>query len=452
MEFNDSSSVSASQLSARKVVTKVVTKDILVATSTNQCLLMPTLTKKEIDAAKPVDGKDRYIADGGGLFLKVAANGSKSFVFRYSYGKHRRLMTLGKYGKGGLTLAEAREKHADARKTLASEVDPLQMAQAARQELKTALTVEQLGEEWLSRVIDKQFKRPEDVRRLVKVNIYPRIGKFLAKDITSREVAMVINKITDRGAPVQANRVLRIVKKLFAYAVEQSHIASNPVIMTIKGAGGTESSRERNLSFEEIAAVLKDIKSGGGNTSWQVRSILEVLFLTGQRSGEVCGMEWKHIDFDAYLWKIPAMNTKSERAHTVHLSKEVVAVLKQIQLKTGLHQYVFTSEEDDKRHIETRSLSQALRKRLKREDMETIQPFTPHDLRRTVASRMSDMSIAPHVIEKILNHMMTGVMGVYNRGEYLPERKAALELWGQRIAQLASGDISNVVFLKVAAA
>ena len=412
---------------------------------------MNALTVKEIKAAKPSEGKDTFLPDGGGLFLKVAGNGSKSFVFRYTYGARRRLMTLGTYPE--LELAQARQKHLEARKALDSGVDPLQVNQAAQQALKAALTVEQLGTEWMARVIEKQFKKPEEVRRMLIVDIYPRIGKFLAKDITSRETALVINRVVDRGAPVQANRVLRTLKKLFTYAVEQSHIDTNPVTMTIKGAGGKEVSRERNLTLDEIHAVLTEFDTTAAKTSWQVRNIIKLLILTAQRSGEVCGMEWKHVNLDGGVWTLPKDITKSERAHVVHLSAQALAILKEIEPLTGGNRYVFTSEKDDKRHIETRSLSQALRKRLADSDLRDMEQFTPHDLRRTAASRMADMSIAPHVIEKILNHVMTGAMGIYNRADYYAERKEALTRWGDRIEQLMNNDEnSNIVFLNGQAA
>jgi integrase len=412
---------------------------------------MASLTVTKINAARPEDGKDTFLADGNGLFLKVAVSGRKSFVFRYTYGNRRRLMVLGTYPE--LELAKARQKHLEARRTLEAAADPLQVNQATQQALKAARTVEQLGSEWLTRVIDKDFKRPEEVHRMLSAYIYPRIGKFLAKDITGREAAMVVNKIVDRGSPVQANRVLRTLKKLFAYAVEQSHIDTNPVTMTIKGAGGKEESRERNLSFDEIRAVLREFETTKAKTSWQVRNIIKLLLLTAQRPGEVCGMEWRHVNLDTGIWALPKDITKSDRAHIVHLSAQALATLKEIQPLTGSDRYVFTSEKDDKRHIETRSLSQALRKRLIGSDLRHMESFTPHDLRRTAASRMADMSIAPHVIEKVLNHVMFGAMGIYNRADYFAERKEALALWGERIEQLTNNsENGNVVFLSERAA
>ena len=404
---------------------------------------MPILTVTAIKAAKPIDSRDRFLPDGNGLFLKVAANGSKSYVFRYTYGSRRRLMTLGTYP--ALDLAKARQKHLEARQTLKSGADPLQINHAVQQAFKGALNVEQLGDEWLRRVIDRQFKKPEEVRRMLITDIYPRIGKYLAKDITSREAALVVNKVVDRGSPVQANRVLRTLKKLFAYAVEQSHVTENPVTMTIKGAGGREEPRKRNLTLDEIMTILQLFETSSSRTSWQVRAIIKLLVLTAQRSGEVCGMEWKHLSLDRRIWIIPKEITKSDRSHVVHLSPQAIQILRNVEPLTGSERYVFTSDKDISRHIETRSLSQAVRKRLADTELSSIVPFTPHDLRRTAASRMADMEVPPYIIEKILNHVMVGAMGIYNRGEYIEEREQALEKWGAFVEKLVVKSASDGV-------
>jgi len=404
---------------------------------------MPNLSAKTIEFAKPAAARDTYISDGNGLNFKIAKNGTKSFCYRYTYGSKRRLMNLGSYPE--VTLSVARQRHLEARRQLESGIDPLQVNAANRQSMLASINVAQLTEEWLGRVIQKEYKHPEEVRRMLSADILPSIGRMLLKDVTNRDIALLINKIVDRDAKVQANRVLRTLKKLFAYAVEQSHIKVNPITMTIKGAGGREFSRQRNLSFDEIALFQTELMSSTGSTSWQVRTILWILLLTGQRSGEVCGMQWKHLNLKDGVWIIPAELTKSERTHKVHLAPSVLKRLLEIQAVTGNSPYVFQSDRlkqtsDKSESILTRSVSQALRKFLSRPALKDIEQFTPHDLRRTVASRMADLEVAPHVIEKILNHAMEGVLAVYNRAEFMQERLAAMNLWGQKMDELMVSD------------
>ena len=411
---------------------------------------MPTLTTRRIDSEKQDLGKDRRIADGLGHYLKVARNGTKTFTFRFTYGIKRHELTLGTYP--ATTLAEARQKLAEARRTLESGKNPLQAHQAQQQALKTALTVADLITEWHARVLTKTYKRPEFALDTLKRDVESQIGKFLIKDVTARDVALLVNKVVDRGSPVAANRTLLITRNLFAYAVEQHHIDATPVTMTRKGAGGKETPRDRVLSFEELRAVLKTLDAHTGRTSWQSRMALKLIVLTGQRPGEVTSMEWAHVDLENSIWRIPSTLTKSARAHTVHLSPQVVALLEEIRPLTGAAAHVLRSASNDAKPVDRHSVSHAVRDLFLETVFADIAHFTPHDLRRSFATRLSDLGTAPHVIEKILNHQMTGVMAVYNRAEYQTERRDALDLWGSKIDELQTTDQANVVHLKRSAA
>ena len=411
---------------------------------------MPSLTTRRIDSEKHDLSKDRRIADGLGHYLKVARNGTKTFTFRFTYGIKRHELTLGTYP--ATTLAEARQKHADARRVLESGKNPLQAQQAHQQAMKTALTVAELIAEWHSRVLTKTYRRPDDTLGTLKRDVESQIGKFLIKDVTPRDVALLINKVVDRGSPVAANRTLSLTKKLFAYAVEQHHVGATPVIMTRKGAGGKETSRDRALSFEELRAVLKTLDSHAGRTSWQARMALKLIILTGQRPGEVTSMQWAHLDLNNSVWRIPATMTKSARAHTVHLCPQLVALLTEIRPLTGQATHVLQSTSNEAKPVDRHSVSHAVRDLFLDAAFADMAHFTPHDLRRSFATRLSDLGVAPHVIEKILNHQMTGMMAVYNRAEYQAECRAALDLWGAKVEELRTTDQANVVHLNRSAA
>ena len=411
---------------------------------------MPTLTTRRIDSEKPDRSKDRRIADGLGHYLKVARNGTKTFTYRYSYGNKRHELTLGTYP--ATALAEARQKLAEARRTLESGKNPLQAQHAQKQALKAALTVTDLITEWHSRVLTKTYRRADAALSTLKRDVESQIGKFLVKDVTARDVALLVNKVVDRGSPVAANRTLLLTKKLFAYAVEQHHIDATPATMTRKGAGGKEKSRERALSFEELRTVIKTLDTHPGRTSWQARMALKLLILTGQRPGEVTSMEWAHLDLDAATWNIPAAMTKSARTHTVHLSSQVIDLLDEVRPLTGTAVHVLRSTSNEAKPFDRHSVSHAVRDMFLDAAFPRMLHFTPHDLRRSFATRLSDLGTAPHVIEKILNHQMTGAMAVYNRAEYLAERRAALDLWGAKIEELRTTEEANVVHLKRSAA
>lgn len=428
----------------------MVTNPASTVTSYTLAVTMTTLTARRIDSEKPDPDKDRRIADSLGLYLKVARNGTKTFTFRFTYGIKRHELTLGTYP--ATTLAEARRKHTEARRTLESGKNPLQAEHAQQQALKTALSVSDLITEWNTRILTKTYKRPEAALSTLKRDVESQIGKFLIKDVTARDVALLVNKVVDRGSPVAANRTLLLTKKLFGYAVEQHHISATPVTMTRKGAGGKETSRDRALSFEELRIVCKTLDTHPGRTSWQARMALKLIILTGQRPGEVSAMEWAHIDLENAVWRIPAVLTKSARTHTVHLSPQVISILTTIHSLTGSAAHVLQSTSNAAKPFDRHSVSHAVRDLFTEDGFASVEPFTPHDLRRSFATRLSDLGTAPHVIEKILNHQMGGVMAVYNRAEYQNERCAALDLWGRKIEELSTTDKTNVVHLQRSAA
>ena len=159
-----------------------------------------------------------------------------------------------------------------------------------------------------------------------------------------------------------------------------------------------------------------------------------------------------HLDLNNSVWRIPATMTKSARAHTVHLCPQLVALLTEIRPLTGQATHVLQSTSNEAKPVDRHSVSHAVRDLFLDAAFADMAHFTPHDLRRSFATRLSDLGVAPHVIEKILNHQMTGMMAVYNRAEYQAECRAALDLWGAKVEELRTTDQANVVHLNRSAA
>ena len=162
--------------------------------------------------------------------------------------------------------------------------------------------------------------------------------------------------------------------------------------------------------------------------------MVEFLALTGQRRDEVGRMAWHHVDLDRHLWVIPPEHSKNGKPHIVHLSDQATCVLRKIP-RTGA--LVFS--------IDGKRLFQGYSKAKTRLDQGSgVSGWTLHDLRRTVVSGMARLGIAPHVADKILNHQsgtISGVAAVYQRHEFLIERKEALCRWGQHVANLTASEI-----------
>ena len=189
------------------------------------------------------------------------------------------------------------------------------------------------------------------------------------------------------------------------------------------------------LTDDELGAVWCAAERLDGAFS----GIVRLLILTAQRRGEVAGMRWSELDLTAQTWTIPGSRTKNHDAHVLPLSACVAGL---IRLQPRTHdELVFPARGNEQ---STFSGFSKLKRRL--EQLSRVQEFTLHDLRRTAATGMARLGVAPHVVERVLNHStgtFGGVAGIYNRFAYLPEMRQALELWSAHVAGLAEARTSN---------
>jgi integrase len=186
-----------------------------------------------------------------------------------------------------------------------------------------------------------------------------------------------------------------------------------------------EVARDRVLSDDELAKVILaarqiDDRYGG---------IVELLALTGQRREEVAKLAWGELDLMQRVWTIPKSRTKNAKPHVVQLSDQSIAVLRRME-KQGPH--VFAAHG-------TKPFRDFTVAKRKLDELSKVTGWRVHDLRRTCVSGMARLGVAPHVADKILNHQsgtISGVAAVYQRHEFLRERKGALERWGAHVAEI----------------
>jgi integrase len=233
-----------------------------------------------------------------------------------------------------------------------------------------------------------------------------------------------------------------------------------------------ERTRDRVLSDDEIRWFWQ----GCEEIDWPFGPLFKLLLLTAQRRDEVAGVVRSEIDLENRVWAIPRYKTKTDRGHEVHLSKLAIVVLRQLPRITNGHgeALIFTVTGDTsvsgfsraKRRLDAAMLrahrralglpenDRELRKQLGFPTNKLLPVEIPdwrlHDLRRTATTGMARLNIPPHVVDKVLNHAsgtIRGVAAVYNRFEYLEERRAALEAWGRYVANLVTPAVPNVITL-----
>jgi len=186
-----------------------------------------------------------------------------------------------------------------------------------------------------------------------------------------------------------------------------------------------EVARDRVLDDTELVLVLFAARQIGGPYG----AIVEFLALTGQRREEVARLAWEELDLEQRVWTIHKSRTKNGKTHTVHLSEQTLAVLKRAR---RLGRLVFSP-------LGSTPFQQFSRAKRQLDQISGVTNWRLHDLRRTCVSGMARLKIAPHIADKILNHQsgtISGVAAVYQRHEFLDERKEALDRWGAHVARI----------------
>ena len=407
-----------------------------------------TFTDTRIRKLKSIDKK--YIrGEGNGFNVRVMPSGVKTWLYLFSIGSKRREMKLGNYPE--VTLEAARVKFEDARRKVKNGIDPISEKEQEIDNRIKALTVENLAKEYMERhaKVNKRKSSWTEDERLLNVNVLPEWGKRKAHDIKKRDCVILLESFMDR--PALCHNVLKLTRKMFNFAVERDIIEFSP-FNKVKAPVQIKS-RERTLTEEEIKAFLTT-ELPKASMSPEVKNILKFALLTGQRVGEICGINTAELDGN--WWTIPAERTKNGVSHRVYLTITALDLLGSPQ---GLYYFPSPSSNNlEEKHIAPNAISSAIRRNLK--DYKARRPikgdtlkmvkvadsrkmslnhFTPHDLRRTCATFLSQLGFMDEVIDAVLNHKKNGVIRIYNKNTYDDEKKRALEAWDKKLSLITIG-------------
>jgi integrase len=390
-------------------------------------------------------------AEAGGLYLRVYPNGRKAWLCVYSIDGKRKWFTLGTYPT--TSLEKARKKHRHVKELLDDGKDPALVALEEKIERRQAPAVEELVKEYLEKWAKPRKKSWEEDKRALEKDVTPTWGKRKAKDITKRDVVLLLESLVERGSPVQSNNLLEKVRKMFNFAVERDILKASPC-HGVRPLHKRES-KERTLAEEEIKTFWTSLDTA--SMSDEAKRALKLILVTAQRPGEVAGMHSREIE--GRWWTIPAERSKNGKAHRVYLTDLAVEIIGEVPENAHLFSPGRFYGEDGKHKrqkvgrpgdpIQGNSLAQALRKNLS-PDKEAgaskipIKAFTPHDLRRTAATNMASLGYGI-VVDKVLNHTDRRVTAIYDRYSYDREKQLALEAWGRKLEGIVSGRITGNV-------
>lgn len=355
-----------------------------------------------------------------------------------------RRLTLGRYGS--ISLAEARVKYTEAKKAVEDGRDPAADKVEHNRAERDAETVAELVELYLAKWARPRKRSAHEDERILYKDVVPIWGKRRAKDIRRRDVIALLDAIVERGAPIQANRTLACVRKMFNWAVKRDLLDASPSVQIDRPAD--ENIRDRALSDEEVKTFWNGLEKGAMTAS--IRLALKLQLVTGQRRGEILSAEWSEIDIEDKVWTIPAEKAKNNLLHAVPLSPLALKILGTIKRDGGESGLVFPSPRKKDCPITGRAVTNAVRHNL---HLIGVFDVTPHDLRRTAATQLSKLGTSRVVLSQILNHMDKSVTARYDTHRYLPEKRAALDRWAAHLEAVISGEAtpSNVVELKPSA-
>ena len=399
--------------------------------------LTDTFVKNTKHTGSPTGDKH---ADGGGMYLLIKAAG-KYWRMDYKFADKRKTLTFGVYP--AVSLAKARQRREKARELLADGIDP-NIAKTEEKQAKAAAAVnsfEAIAREWHETKASgwSVTHRETTIERMEK-NIFPWLGTRPLTEIEAPEVLATLHRIEARGAIDTTHRIKSIMSTVFRYAIATGRAVRNPAAEVGVALKTTVKGHHPAITeLKRFAQMMRDIYAYSGSNI--TRAAVQIHALTFQRPNEIRDMEWAEVDLEAGVWIVPAARMKGvlERkahgdAHTVPLSTQAVAVLKDLRPLTGHGVKVFPGERGEGRSISENTARQALR------SMGYLD-HVPHGFRASARTLIREsLHYDKEVIERQLSHGSDEALGgAYDRTQFLIERAKMMQTWGDYLDKLRSG-------------
>ena len=396
-------------------------------------------------AATPNQGHHEYKdTQAKGLYVRIYSTGLGNFIHRYKIKGVRRVYTFDGIALNprstekeiSTALSKARALHQDQRNKLAIGLDVAIERDLNAKAILAIPTVSDFAYTFIERYAKPKNKAWQEQERILKADVLPLIGALKINAVERKHIIKLLDKKEDAGAPVARNRLLSLLSKVFAFALERALIDVNPALGIKKLP---EQARERTLTTDEIKR-LWSATSNESNFSISTRLVLRLALLTGQRIGELCQMSESQINGD--LWTIPT--TKNGLPHSVPLCPMALDLIDTAK-PYSVNGLLFPNTKGGVME------SQILSKVMERIAWDSTDRPNPHDLRRTFTTGISKLGFNRLIQDKVTNHKDNSVGGIYDRNDYRKEKRQALEAWERYINEVLTGEpVSNVITFKTA--
>lgn len=400
------------------------------------------LSDTKIRNAKPQE-KLYKLTDRDGLTLFINPNGSLLWKLRYNFNKKPNTLALGAYP--AVSLKEARERCAEARKLLAAGLDPNAEKRRKIDEAKIASTntfkaiADELNEKRRADGLAPATLRKSEWFTSFLVDAFENTP---ISNIKRRDVHDVLQSIEKKGTYETAKRCARFASNIFEYALNTGRIEYNPATSIARALVAPKVEHYAAIiEPKAVGQLMRDIAAYQGRALTRIALGLSPhLFV---RPGELRQAEWTELDFDKAIWCIPAAKMKMRSDHTVPLSRQALALFREAEAIRHNSKYVFPGQQSWKRPMSENTINQALRRMGYANDQ-----MTAHGFRSTASTLLNESGLwKPDAIERALAHKdSNAVRGIYNRGAYWEERVKMAQWWSDYLEQLRDG--ADIITLK----
>lgn len=416
---------------------------------------------RQILALRPTDRSlEIGVSDARGLTLRLLPSGLKSFEFRYvAIAGRRRRMVLGTYP--ALSLSEAKRKALALRLAVVEGRDPAGERLAEREAARTGETFAELAEAYwpaAERGLHGGRRRPKTPgviraeRSRYRLHLEPKLGRRKFAEFTRRDIRMFMRELaaTSGMSPNGVASVGTLLSSILSFAVSEDRLEFNPATGLTRPLALRSRERmfdDRSLRLLRDSLVRSSARRVRGETREDMAARIEpetalalrFLLLTLTRRGEVAGARWSEVDEAARTWTVPAERMKARRVHVVPLSQQALEVLSEARRVCQPSPFIFPAIGNAATHLDGNLLTRAVARLCERLD---IPRGSPHDFRRSGATTLTTerYGVRRFVVAKVLAHTPTDgaslVTAVYDRNDYLPEKRQALAIWGDHISGL----------------
>jgi integrase len=375
------------------------------------------------------------VSDGGGFYLWVTPAGGKLWRWTYRHEGKQKLMTFGKYPD--VPLAQARERHSEARKLLAAGVDPMAQRKADKtaQQVSSESSFANVAARWLEHwQDDKSLRHVDSTRRRLASNIMPSLGALQIDAIAAPDIVAMVRAIEARGARDIAKRALETTGQIFRYAIAHGYAQRNPAT-EIRPRDILKASQKVNyarIDAKELPNLLRRIEVYQG--MHVTRLALKLMTLIFVRTGELIGARWSEFDLKAARWNIPAERMKMRTPHIVPLARQTIEVLETLHDLTGNSEWLFPGDRNPAKSMSNNTILKAL------ERMGYKGRMTGHGFRGLASTILHEQGYNHDHIELQLAHSpRNAVSAAYNHALYLEPRAKMMQQWADYLERTQRG-------------